>query len=68
MTAWLPRLLLAVGVFFLVVGVGAFVGHVLEPSEAGTPELGRFGGWILDAMSFGVGFGALWLRRRLLVR
>lgn len=65
---WFPRLLHVLGWLFLVVGALSFVGHVLVPDTAGTPELGAYGGWILDAMSLLFGAGALVLRKRLLAR
>jgi len=40
----------------------------LDPDQAGTPELGAYGGWILDGMSLLLGSGALILRKRLLAR
>jgi hypothetical protein len=49
----------SVGWSFLVVGALSFAGHVLVPDTAGTPELGAYGGWILDAMSLLLGAGAL---------
>lgn len=66
MPQWLPRLLQVLGWLFLVVGALGFLGHVLYPNQAGTPELGKYGGWILDAMSVLLGAGALVLRKRLL--
>jgi hypothetical protein len=60
------RSLGVVGWLFLALGVLGFLGHAIRPEEAGTPELGRYGGWILDAMSVVLGAGALVLRRRLL--
>jgi hypothetical protein len=65
---WLLRLLHIAGWFFIVLGALSFVGHVLVPDQAGTPELGAYGGWILDGVSFLLGSGALILRRRLLAR
>ena len=65
---WLPRLLHVLGWLFLVVGALSFVGHVLVPDTVATPELGAYGGWILNAMSLLLGAGALALRKRLLAR
>jgi hypothetical protein len=67
MPRWLSsRLLRVAGWFFLVIGGIGFVGHVLRPDTAGTLELGAYGGWILDVMSLALGFGALFIRKRLL--
>jgi len=66
MPRWVLRVLHAFGWLFLVVGFLGFLGHALEPDQAGTPELGRYGGWILDAMGVLLGVGALVLRKRLL--
>jgi hypothetical protein len=65
---WFLRLLQLAGWFFVFVGALSFVGHVLDPDQAGTPELGAYGGWILDGMSLLLGSGALILRKRLLAR
>jgi hypothetical protein len=65
MPRWLPRLLGVLGWFLLVVGAVALFGHVLRPHTARTPELGRYGGWINDAMALGWGVGLLVLRRKL---
>jgi hypothetical protein len=65
---WLLRLLHIAGWFFVSLGALSFVGHVLVPDQAGTPELGAYGGWILDGMSLLLGSGALILRKRLLAR
>jgi hypothetical protein len=65
---WFLRLLHIAGWFFVFLGALSFVGHVLVPDQAGTPELGAYGGWILDGMSLLLGSGALILRKRLLAR
>jgi hypothetical protein len=65
---WFLRLLHIAGWIFIVLGGLSFVGHVLVPDQAGTPELGAYGGWILDGMSLLLGSGALILRKRLLGR
>lgn len=65
---WFLRLLHIAGWFFVFLGALGFVGHVLNPDQAGTPELGAYGGWILDGMSLLFGSGALILRKRLLAR
>jgi hypothetical protein len=65
---WFLRLLHIAGWFFVFLGALSFVGHVLVPDQAGTPELGAYGGWILDGMSMLLGSGALILRKRLLAR
>jgi hypothetical protein len=65
---WFLRLLHIAGWFFIVLGGLSFVGHVLVPDQAGTPELGAYGGWILDGMSLLLGSGALILRKRLLAK
>jgi hypothetical protein len=62
----LPRLLHLLGWFFLVVGALLILGYVLYPEQAGTPELGKYGGWILVAIDLLLGSGALVLRKRLL--
>ena len=43
---WFLRLLHIAGWFFLFLGALSFVGDVLVPEQAGTPELGAYGGWI----------------------
>lgn len=63
MPRWVLRGLHLLGWLFLAVGVTGFIGHVLEPEQAGTPELGDYGGWILDGTSILLGVGALLLRR-----
>jgi hypothetical protein len=65
---WFLRLLHIAGWFFLFLGALSFVGDVLVPEQAGTPELGAYGGWILDGMSLLLGSGALILRKRLLAK
>lgn len=65
---WFMRLLHRAGWFFVFLGALSFVGHVLVPDQAGTPELGAYGGWILDGMSLLLGSGELILRKRLLER
>jgi hypothetical protein len=65
---WFLRLLHIAGWFFVSLDALSFVGHVLFPDQAGTPELGAYGGWILDGMSLLLGSGALVLRKRLLER
>jgi hypothetical protein len=65
---WFLRLLHTAGWFFLFLGALSFVGNVLVPEQAGTPELGAYGGWILDGMSLLLGSGALILRKRLLAK
>lgn len=62
------RLLHITGWSFVIIGALSFVGHVLVPDQAGTPELGAYGGWILDWVSLLLGTGALILRKRLLAR
>ena len=61
----LPRILLFLGWFFLVSGAITLFGHALRPATADVPGLGKYGGWILDAMSIGLGVGALSVRKRL---
>ena len=65
---WFLRLLHIAGWFFLLLGALSFVGDVSVPEQAGTPELGAYGGWILDGMSLLLGSGALILRKRLLAK
>jgi hypothetical protein len=68
LTRWrrAPRVLLVLGWLLLVVGGVALLGHVVRPTTASDPVLGKFGGWILDAMSLTFGVGTLLLRKRLL--
>jgi hypothetical protein len=68
MQRWLARLLLLVGWIFLFVGAVALLGHILRPGEASTPELGRYGGWILDGLTISAGVAVLFIRRWLLTR
>lgn len=66
MPRWFPRLLHVLGWAFLVIGGLGVVGYIAYPEQAGTPELGKYGGWILDALGILMGAGALVLRKRLL--
>jgi hypothetical protein len=61
-----PRVLLVLGWLLIVAGGLVLLGHVVRPSTASDPVLGKYGGWILDAMSLTFGIGALLLRKRLL--
>jgi hypothetical protein len=59
------RILSVLGWFFLVSGAITLFGHVVRPSTARIPVLGKSGGWILDAMSLGLGAAALLMRKEL---
>jgi hypothetical protein len=60
--AWVPRLLLVIGWFYAVIGAISLAGHVMHPADAGTPELGTYGGWILDGLSLATAAAVLWFR------
>jgi hypothetical protein len=60
-------MLLVVGWFYLIIGGISLAGHVMNPAHAGTPELGRYGGWILDGLSL-VTAAAVLLFRRWMIR